>query len=375
MNNLLNKKVSVLDLIRNNSVPLMFILICAIFIPLSGFSGSYLLNEIMTRLGRNAFLILSLLIPIMAGMGLNFGMTLGAMAGEIGLILVADWQIWGIPGLILAAIISIPISILLGLMCGKLLNRAKGREMITSYIISFFVNGLYQLVVLYMMGPIIPIAHNTLKLPRGYGIRNTVSLLPMRQSIDNALAIYVGGVKIPVLTLIIIALACLFIVWFRKTKLGQDMRAVGQDMEVARDAGINVERTRIISMVISTVFAGFGMIIYLQNLGNFPTYSAHTNVGMFCIAALLVGGASVEKASIGNVFLGVILFHTMFIVAPSAGTKIAGDSMIGEYFRVFVSYAVITVALVMYEAKKRKSQSLMGQMLAQAQKDEEGKAE
>ena len=375
MNNLLNKKVSVLDLIRNNSVPLMFILICAIFIPLSGFSGSYLLNEIMTRLGRNAFLILSLLIPIMAGMGLNFGMTLGAMAGEIGLILVADWQIWGIPGLILAAIISIPISILLGLMCGKLLNRAKGREMITSYIISFFVNGLYQLVVLYMMGPIIPIAHNTLKLPRGYGIRNTVSLLPMRQSIDNALAIYVGGVKIPVLTLIIIALACLFIIWFRKTKLGQDMRAVGQDMEVARDAGINVERTRIISMVISTVFAGFGMIIYLQNLGNFPTYSAHTNVGMFCIAALLVGGASVEKASIGNVFLGVILFHTMFIVAPSAGTKIAGDSMIGEYFRVFVSYAVITVALVMYEAKKCKSQSLMGQMLAQAQKDEEGKAE
>ncbi len=375
MNNLQKKKFSVVDLIRGNSVPLMFVLICAIFIPLSGFSGSYLLNEIMTRLGRNAFLILSLLIPIMAGMGLNFGMTLGAMAGEIGLILVADWQIWGIPGLVLAAIISIPISVLLGWMCGVLLNRAKGREMITSYIISFFVNGLYQLVVLYMMGPIIPIAHNTLKLPRGYGIRNTVSLLPMRQTVDNALAIYVGGVKIPVLTLIIIALACLFILWFRKTKLGQDMRAVGQDMEVARDAGINVERTRIISMVISTVFAGFGMIIYLQNLGNFPTYSAHTNVGMFCIAALLVGGASVEKASIGNVFLGVILFHTMFIVAPSAGTKITGDSMIGEYFRVFISYAVITVALVMYETKKRKSQSLMGQMLAQAQLEEEGKAE
>ena len=371
MNNLMKKKVSVLDLIRGNSVPLMFVLICAVFIPLSGFSGSYLLNEIMTRLGRNAFLILSLLIPLMAGMGLNFGMTLGAMAGQIGLILVADWQIWGIPGLVLAAIISIPISILLGLMCGVLLNRAKGREMITSYIISFFVNGVYMLVVLYMMGPIIPIAHNTLKLPRGYGIRNTVSLLPMRQTIDNALAIYVGGVKIPVLTLIIIAVACLFIVWFRKTKLGQDMRAVGQDMEVARDAGINVERTRIISMVISTVFAGFGMIIYLQNLGNFPTYSAHTNVGLFCIAALLVGGASVEKASIGNVFLGVILFHTMFIVAPSAGTKITGDSMIGEYFRVFISYAVITIALVMYETKKRKSQSLMGQMLAQAQKDEE----
>ena len=68
----------------NNTVPIMFILICAYCIPTSGFSASYLLNEIMTRLGRNAFLILSLLIPIMAGMGLNFGMTLGAMADSGG---------------------------------------------------------------------------------------------------------------------------------------------------------------------------------------------------------------------------------------------------------------------------------------------------
>ena len=359
------------DLIGNNSVPIMFILICLYCIPMSGFSASYLLNEVMTRLGRNAFLILSLLIPIMAGMGLNFGMTLGAMAGEIGLIFVADWQIWGIPGLVLAAIISIPISIGLGVFIGKILNKAKGREMITSYMIAFFMTGIYQLVVLYMMGPIIPIKHASIKLPRGYGIRNTVSLLNMRQSLDNLIPLKIGGVKIPVLTMILIVLACLFIVWFRRTKLGQDMRAVGQDMEVARDAGINVERTRVIAMVMSTVFAGFGMIIYLQNVGNFPTYTAHSQIGMFAIAALLVGGASVDKAGIGNVFLGVILFHTMFIVAPKTGAAITGDSMIGEYFRVFVSYAVITVALVMYEAKKRKAKSAAGAQLAAEQAAEE----
>ena len=361
----------ILTFLGNNSVPIMFILICAYCIPASGFSAGYLLNEIVTRLGRNAFLILSLLIPIMAGMGLNFGMTLGAMAGQIALIFVADWQIWGIPGLILAAILSIPFSVGLGVFIGKILNKAKGREMITSYMIAFFMTGIYQLVVLYMMGSIIPIKHASIKLPRGYGIRNTVSLLQMRQSLDNLLSFTVGGVKIPVLTLILIALACLFIVWFRKTKLGQDMRAVGQDMEVARDAGINVERTRVIAMVMSTVFAGFGMIIYLQNVGNFPTYTAHSQIGMFCIAALLVGGASVDKASIGNVFLGVILFHTMFIMAPKTGAAITGDSMIGEYFRVFVSYAVITVALVLYEAKKRKAKSAAGAQLAAEQAAEE----
>ncbi len=357
--------------IRNNTVPIMFVIICAICIPLSGFSPGYLMDEIITRMGRNIFLILSLLIPIMAGMGLNFGMTLGAMAGQIGLILVADWQIWGIPGIILAMILSIPISIGLGILCGTFLNRAKGREMVTSYIISYFISGLYQLVVLYMMGSIIPIIHSSIKLPRGYGIRNTTSLLNMRQSLDNLLALRIGGVKIPVLTFIIIAVLCLVIVWFRKTKLGQDMRAVGQDMEVARDAGINVDRTRIISIVISTVLAGFGMIIYLQNMGNLSTYNSHSQIGMFCIAALLVGGASVDKASISNVFVGVILFHLMFIVAPSAGAKVTGDSMVGEYFRVFISYGVITIALIMYETKKRRAKSAIGRQLGLEQREEE----
>ena len=360
-----------LELVRNNAVPIMFIIICAIFIPMAGFSPSYLLNEIVTRMGRNLFLVLCLLFPIMAGMGLNFAMTLGAMGAEIAVILVADWQIWGIPGVVLAMILSIPFSALLGFICGTLQNMAKGREMITSYIINFFINGWYQLIVLYVMGAVIPIIHASIMLPRGYGIRNTVSLLNMRQCLDDLLAIRVAGVKIPVFTFLLVGLLCLFIIWFRRTKLGQDMRAVGQDMEVAKAAGINVDRTRIISVVMSTVCAGFGMVIYLQNIGNLPTYTGHAQIGMFCIAALLVGGASVEKAGIGNAFLGVILFHLMFIVAPGAGAFITGDSMVGEYFRVFLSYGVITLALIMYEAKKRMVRSKAGQELAEAQTKKE----
>ena len=359
----------VLNLIGSNSVPIMFIVIIAVCIPVVGFSPTFLLNEIVTRLSRNAFLILSLLIPIMAGMGLNFGMTLGAMAAEIALIFTTDWQIWGIPGIVLAMIISIPISAVLGLLCGKILNAAKGREMITSYIISFFMNGVYQLVVLYMMGSVIPIIHNSIKLPRGYGVRSSVDLTRIRKSLDNLLPINIAGVRIPVATILIIVLMCLVIVWFRRTKLGQDMRAVGQDMEVARAAGIDVERTRLISIVISTVLAGLGMVIYLQNMGDMATYSSHSQIGLFCIAALLVGGASVDKASIGNVFLGVILFHTMFILAPAAGAKITGNEVIGEYFRVFVSYGVITIALIMYETKKRREKAGLGQQLAAAQRE------
>ena len=85
-----------------------------------------------------------------------------------------------------------------------------------------------------------------------------------------------------------------------------------------------------------------------------------------------VNNVIIAMPSIGNVFLGVILFHLMFIVAPSTGAKITGDSMIGEYFRVFISYGVITLALIMYETKKRKAKGKAGQMLQLAQSEEDG---
>lgn len=349
-----HKEAGARNFVLNNLVPILFVLICLVGIPISDYSPSYLISEIITRISRNAFLVLALLIPIMAGMGLNFGMTLGAMAGQIGLIFVSDWNIVGIPGMVLACLISTPISIMLGLMCGEILNRAKGREMVTSYIIGFFMNGVYQLVVLYLMGSVIPVMSSSLVLPRGYGIRNTVNLIGMRRSLDNLIPLRIANIPIPIATFLVIAVFCLFIVWFRKTKLGQDMRAVGQNMEVARDAGIKVEKTRLLSIVLSTVFAGYGMVIYLQNIGTLNTYNSHTQIGMFSVAALLVGGASVEKASIGNVFLGIILFHLMFIIAPMAGRNIIGQAQLGEYFRVFVSYGVITLSLVLYEVRKKR---------------------
>ncbi|MDR1579339.1 MAG: ABC transporter permease [Synergistaceae bacterium] len=371
----------------SNSVPIIFILLSAAAIPLSGFSAAYLIQEMLTRLARNSFLVLSLLIPIMAGMGLNFGMVLGAMAGQIGLILVTDWSIVGIPGLVLASLISMPIAALLGYVCGNVLNRAKGREMVTSYILGFFVNGIYQFVVLYVIGikgmlkiPFtnmeirIPVTNPQLVLSRGYGVRNAINLTGLRHALDNALQYdFRGGtaavpfsINVPISTYIVIAAFCLFILWFRRTKLGQDMRAVGQDMAIAGSSGIAVERTRVIAIVISTMLAAFGQIIFLQNIGTMNTYNSHEQTGMFSIAAILIGGATVSKASIANVFVGVTLFHLMFVVSPMAGKELIGQAQLGEYFRVFVSYGIIAVALVLhawkrYQARERERRDLRGE--------------
>ncbi|MBQ3686215.1 MAG: ABC transporter permease [Treponema sp.] len=339
---------SVKSFVADYLVAEVFLALTIVSIPLSQYSGMFILQEILNRIARNAFLVFSLVLPIMAGMGINFGMVLGAMAGQIGLIFAMDWGISGMQGLIFAALIGLPLSVLLGWIAGNILNKARGREMVTSYIIGFFFNGIYQFVVLYLFGSLIPLHNKAIALSRGYGVRNTLNLDPVRQALDKLLMIRVGGLSIPLSSYLVIIALCFIIVWFRKTKLGQDMRAVGQNQAVSNSAGIPVEGTRIISIVISTAFACIGQLIFLQNMGNMQTYNAHDQTGFFAAAAILVGGASASKASITNCFAGVVLLHLMYIVVPRAGQNLFGNANIGEYFRQFIGYGAIAFALIIH---------------------------
>ncbi len=90
-------------------------------------------------------------------------------------------------------------------------------------------------------------------------------------------------------------------------------------------------------------------------MGTFSTYTAQQNVGTFSIAALLVGGASIDKANVKQAFTGVVLFQLLFLLAPAAGTKIFNDSQVGEYFRTVISNGVIAVALVLHAIHKMKA--------------------
>ena len=355
------------SVLADNAVVVIFVIITIAANPVSGLPVRSIIQEILSRIGRNCFLVFSLLLPIMAGMGINFGMVLGAMAGQIGLLFTVDWNIVGVPGLLFASLIAVPIAAGLGWLAGQILNRARGREMVTGYILGFFMDGFYQFVVLYLMGrptiwtsrgtgqwtALIPIHSPTIVLSRAYGIRNTLNLDAVRQSLDKFIPLTIAGIRVPLFNYVIIGVLCLFIIWFRKTKLGQDMRAVGQNQAVAHAAGIPVDKTRIIAIVISTILASLGQIIFLQNMGNVATYNAHQQTGFFAAAAILVGGASVSKASIPNVFVGTMLLHLMYIVVPRAGTNIFGDAQIGEFFRDAFSYAIIALALVIHAWRKR----------------------
>ena len=88
-------------------------------------------------------------------------------------------------------------------------------------------------------------------------------------------------------------------------------------------------------------------------MGNLNTYGSHVQVGTFAVAALLIGGASVSQATIKQAIVGTILFHSLFILSPMAGKNLMGSAQVGEFFRVFVAYGVIGIALALHAWQRR----------------------
>ena len=408
----------------NNIVTLIFIGFTLFgFFVSENVSLPFFLSELSSRIFRNTFLVLSLVIPVLAGLGLNFGIVIGAMSGQIAISLVRYFELGGIPGLLYAFAIAFVVAALCGYFTGLLYNKTRGQEMIASLIVGYFANGVYQFLFLFVVGVIIavPATHPMIK-PDGIGIRMTVDLMPaksggLKYALDDiwtipfvhALLILAAGIiiftvarwwlnnkrkesyrndrgsaisnivigvvlavvsihaivaetsmmmvrRVPVVTGLLIVALCIFTVLITKTKLGQDFRSAGFSQHVSQISGINVDQTRIIATMISTVLAAWGQIIYLQNMGTLNTYNAHTQIGMFSVASLLVGGASTSKANIKNAIFGTILFNSMFIMSPEIGQSLFGQALLGEYFRTFMVYGVIGLALGLYVWKALKQQ-------------------
>ena len=446
MNNAKKSSFDLKEWLLDNIVTLIFwVFIIAGLLVAKDVTMDWFFTELCNRFYRNAFLILSLIIPVVAGLGLNFGIVVGAIAGQLGVIAVRYWDLnalikqgvdlsdmeavaanptifSGGTGLLLMFLVALPIAVLIGFLTGSLYNKTKGQEMITSLIVGYFGNGVYQFIVLFVIGVIIPVAmEHPMILYDGVGVRMSVDMGSVSYALDNilqvpfapfmaflfavvllallwnqflrkskiegqsvklspirfglfsalslALCIYFlmqtmsAGVMtkvrtVPVALVVVVAILAAFIQWLMGTKLGQDFRSCGMSQNIAEANGINVDRTRVIATIMSTVLAAWGMIMYLQNMGTLNTYTAHNNVGYFSVAAILVGGASVRKATIGQAITGCLLFHSMFILSPEIGKAVFGQAALGEYFRTFMVYGVIGLSLGLYVWRANKKSEL-----------------
>jgi simple sugar transport system permease protein len=387
--------------IRENIVPIIFAVISLIGLFLTKQTPLFITNELIQGFIGNAVLVLALLTPVMAGMGFNFSIGVGAMAGQIGIIMVVNWGLSGFVGLLAAVAFATPLAILFGILAGVVLDKARGYEMIASLFVGYVGNGIYQFVLLYLMGTVIPVT-SSLLLAKGSGLINHIdlnhtlghsidgllqapfffltivaglillalSIYPMKKDTINynktrvhsriilsiaviiisALIMYIDvlpkgistlkDVKFPLITGLVIGLIVVLHVLITRTKIGKAFLEVGFNQKNSKYSEGHVSKVRISAIVFSTVLASWGQIIFLQNTGFLSTYSSHMSVGLLAPLALIVGGASINKATVKNALLGILLVEAFLTIG-----KTATDGF--EIARVIIFNSVFLYAFAM----------------------------
>ena len=147
------RKFNLGDFVLDNIVTIIFWVFIILGLALAkSVTFNWFLTELSNRFYRNAFLVLSLIIPVIAGLGLNFGIVVGAIAGQLAIILVRYYYIGGFGGFLLCMLIALPIAMLFGWLTGTLYNKTRGQEMIASLIVGYFGTGIYMFIVLFLIG-------------------------------------------------------------------------------------------------------------------------------------------------------------------------------------------------------------------------------
>jgi simple sugar transport system permease protein len=366
--------------------------------PFVGVSVSSSLSNTLERFGMNGVLVLAMVPMIQSGCGLNFGLPLGIIAGLLGATLsielsgyiAAAMKTAGVNPFIIvilsdgtnaevysnlasiffffsAICMAVPIAAILGYCYGQLLNRVKGDEMmIATYV------GFSSVAFMCIAWLLLPFRNPTMIWGYGgSGLRTTITvsgfwhrILSGLWSIELDFLIPAGAfpffssrdwserLVIPTGMLLFLCIMC-YLVWlFMKTKTGTALAAVGSNPEFAHASGIDVDCTRTISVVLSTILGAIGILVYQQSFGFIQLYMGPFYMALPAVASILLGGASVNKATIWNVIIGTFLFQGILTMTPSVINSILQTDM-SEVIRMIVSNGMILYALTRTVQVKR----------------------
>jgi simple sugar transport system permease protein len=323
---------------------IIFFFVVGLFIlaPFVGVQVDRSLMDVFVRFGQNAVMCLALVPMMQAGAGLNFGLPVGIVAGLIGSTLAMQFELTGAAGFFGAVLISIPFAIFLGYLYGLLLNKVKGEEMTIAMYVGFSI--VTFMAILWILLP-----YTNPKMVWGYtgqGLRTTITLEGYwGQCLNNWLAIRIGpDFQFPTGAILFFA-ALAWIMWlFMRSRTGTALTAVGSNPDFARAGGISADKMRLTSVVVSTIYGAIGILVYQQSFGFIQLYQAPLFMAFPAVAAILLGGASVNKASIVNVVVGTFLFQSILTMTPSVINNILRTDM-SEVIRILVSNGMIIYAL------------------------------
>lgn len=142
---------------------------------------------------------------------------------------------------------------------------------------------------------------------------------------------------------IVIALVTSFVL--TKTRVGLNLRAVGENPATADAAGVNVSRYRYIATCIGCAIAGLGGLSFIMDYLNGNWEYCIDAIGWLAIALVIF---TVWKP--GLAIVGSIIFGALYI----ASSYIIGVSFAGKEIFKMLPYAVTIIVLIITSIRDRK---------------------
>lgn len=347
----------------------MFFLLIVLVAVVIGMPLGSLMSDTLIRFGMNGIMVLAMVPAIQSGIGPNFGLPIGIIAGLMGALISFQLNLLGVTGFLAANLIAIPIAIVVGVLFGIMLNRIKGSEMIVSTYTGFSVVSLMSIAWI-----LLPFSNAEMVWPIGSGLRNVITLETYYGKIlDDFLSIkfvtltdgtnltmfnkttqflrdtygsdYAINFQLPTGLILFFFLLCFFVYLFINSKTGVALRASGDNPGFAKASGIDVDKARIVGTTLSTVLGAVGIIAYSQSYGFLQLYQAPLMMAFPAVAAILIGGASASNAKISHVIIGTFLFNGLLTISLPVANQILPEGNLSEVIRMIVQNGVILYAL------------------------------
>lgn len=307
-----------------------------------GQSLQTLFSDILNRTGMNGLLVLAMVPAIKSGTGPNFALPIGIEGGLFALVCCMQLDLSGWTLIGASCALAIVLCTLMGWLYGKLMNAVKGAEMTIATYTGFSIVAFFN--ILWLM---LPFSNRKMGWMLGSGLRETIQLDSFSADglISKLFSFQIGEIIVPTGMLLVLALGCLLVATFFRTKPGLAIYAGGVNPRFAEAAGLNIDRSRIIANIFSTVLAGIGIIIYAQGYGYAQLYNGPLNMAFPAVAAVLIGGATAAKANCMNVVLGVFVFQGLMTAAMPVANQLFTGTDLSDIMRQIIQNGVILYAL------------------------------
>lgn len=301
-----------------------------------------IINDALIKWAMNGVIVLSLIPMINVGAGRNFGMTIGLSAGLVGMIFAVNAIYTSWLGFFTSILIGMAVAVVFGFLYAQILNRLKMNEEIVATFAGYSFIPIMNLFYTFA-----PVTNRQMLYPiGGQGLRPKVNLDNyFGQVLDNLWQIKIGDLIIP-LGLLLFFFGIGLLLWlFSKTKTGMIFSAIAENEKFVKLSGINVEHYRTIGIIMSTVIAAIGVIVYSQSYGILHLYDGPFMMSFPAVSAIVIGGASPKKATVANALIGTFLYQVTYLLSIPVANALLIPEM-AEILRTIITSGIILYAFI-----------------------------